>query len=141
MPTPTNYLSKLIGLFSMLIGFAMIARRQDMAAAIDALLHNPTLLLIFGLIALAIGLAMVLAHNIWSGGVLPVVVTVIGWLTLIRGLVLLFVPAAMVANLFEAMHFARLLYLYASISLVLGLYLTVAGFRGGECRPQRSMRR
>jgi hypothetical protein len=120
---------------------AMIARRQDMVASVDAMVHNPTLLLIVGLIALALGLAMVLAHNIWSGGVLPVVVTIIGWLILIRGLVLLFLPAATVAGLFEAMHFSRLLYLYASISLVLGIYLTFTGFRGGERRPQRSKRR
>jgi hypothetical protein len=25
------------------------------------------------------GLAMVLAHNVWSGGPLPVIVTLIGW--------------------------------------------------------------
>jgi hypothetical protein len=141
MTTLTNYLSKLLGLFSILVGLAMIARLQDMVGAVDALMHNPTLLLIVGLIALGIGLAMVLAHNVWSGGVLPVVVTIIGWLILIRGLVLLFLPAATVATTFEAMHFSRLLYLYASISLILGLYLTFAGFRGGERSPQRAKRR
>jgi hypothetical protein len=80
MPTSTNYLARLLGLFSILVGLAMIARRDEMIAAVDSLIHNPTLLLVIGLMALAIGLAMVLAHNVWSGGMLTVVVTIIGWL-------------------------------------------------------------
>ncbi len=140
MPAATAYLARLLGLFSILAGLAMIARRQDMVALFDSLTHDPPLLLLFGLIALGIGLAMVLAHNVWSGGVLPVVVTLIGWLILVRGLILLFLPAATVANLFEAMHFARLLYLYATISLVLGIYLAMAGFRSAA-PPRRTKRR
>lgn len=118
----------------------MIARRQDMIAISDSLTHNPPLLLLFGLIGVGIGLAMVLGHNIWSRGVLPVVVTIFGWLILIRGLVLLFLSASTVASLFEAMHFARLLYLYATIALVLGIYLAMAGFRSAE-PPRRTKRR
>jgi hypothetical protein len=140
MPNSTVYIARLLGLFSILVGLAMIARRQEIVAAVDGLIHNPTLLLLIGWIALGIGLAMVLAHNVWSGGVLPVVVTIIGWLILVRGLVLLFLPAAAVATLFEAMHFARLLYLYATIALVLGGYLAFAGFRSAT-PPRRSRRR
>jgi hypothetical protein len=62
MPGSTSYLARFIGLFSILVGLAMIARRSEMIAAVDALIHNPTLLLLLGMIALAIGLAMVLAH-------------------------------------------------------------------------------
>jgi hypothetical protein len=133
----TNYLAKLLGLFSILIGLAMIARRQDMVVAVDALVRDPALLLIAGLIVLAIGLAMALAHSRWSGGALPVVVTIIGWLILIRGLLVLFAPAATVAALYEAAHFGRLLYLYASIGLVLGFYLAFAGFRSAPPRRRR----
>jgi uncharacterized membrane protein len=135
MPAATRYLARLLGLFSIVLGLAMIGRRQEMVAAVDALTHNPTLLLVVGLIALGIGLAMVLAHNVWSGGVLSVVVTLIGWLILLRGLVLLFLPAAMVATLFEALHFARLSYFYASIALSLGIYLALAGFRSPPPPP------
>lgn len=141
MPAATNYLARLIGLFCIVAGLAMTGRRQEMVAAVDGLTHTPTLLLLVGLIALGVGLAMVLAHNVWSGGFLPVVVTLIGWLILLRGLVLLFLPAAMVATLFEALHFARLLYLYASIALVLGIYLAMAGFRSQAAAPPRGKRR
>ena len=64
MSTSTNYIARLLGLFSILIGLAMIARRDEMIGAVNSLIHNPTLLLVIGLIALAIALAMVLAHNV-----------------------------------------------------------------------------
>jgi len=135
MPGLTSYLARLLGLFCIVIGLAMIGRRQEVVAAVDTLTHNPTLLLLVGLIVLGVGLAIVLAHNVWSGGVLPVLVTLIGWLVLLRGLVLLFLPAAMVATLFETQHFARLLYLYASTALGLGIYLAMAGFRSAAAAP------
>jgi hypothetical protein len=49
--------------------------------------------LILGIITLAAGLAMVLAHNIWSGGALVVVITLVGWMALHQESILL-VPAA-----------------------------------------------
>ena len=50
------------------------------------------MMLILGVITLAAGLAMVLAHNIWSGGALVVVVTLVGWMALIKSLSFLFLP-------------------------------------------------
>jgi hypothetical protein len=35
------------------------------------------------------GVAMVVGHNVWSGGALPLVVTPVGWLILAKGLLLL----------------------------------------------------
>jgi len=143
MPDLTRFLARLIGLFSILLGLAMIGRRQEMVAAVDSLTHTPPLLLVVAPLVLGAGLAMVLAHNVWSGGLLPVVVTVVGWLILLRGLLLLFVPAATVATLYEALHFARLLYLYATIALVVGIYLALAGFRSSPAPapPRRGKRR
>src|SRR5690348_14216277 len=40
----------------------------------------------------AAGTALVIGHNVWSGGVLPVVVTLLGWLTLIKGIALMAMP-------------------------------------------------
>jgi len=71
---------------------------------------------------------MVLAHNVWSGGALPVVVTLFGWILLIRGALLLFLPPEAVAGMMDSFHFEQLFYVYAGITLVLGLYLTYGGF-------------
>ena len=94
---------------------------------LTALVHNPPLLLTFGMVWLIAGLAMVLGHNVWSGGALPVIVTLVGWLILLRGLLLLFLSPAAAVGLFAGLHFEQLFYLYAAISLILGVYLTYGG--------------
>ncbi len=100
MSPRTLFLSKLIGLYCILVALSMITRRQATLESVTALLQNPSMMLILGVITLAAGLAMVLAHNIWSGGALVVVVTLVGWITLIKSLLFLFLPPDMQARLF-----------------------------------------
>jgi hypothetical protein len=85
--------------------------------------------LVLGAIMLAGGLAMVLAHNLWSGGALVVIVTLVGWLTIIKSLFFLFLPREVEAEVFlRQLHYQQLFYLYGGVSLVLGVYLTYGGF-------------
>jgi putative exporter of polyketide antibiotics len=63
----TIFLSRLIGLYCIVIALSMMTRRQATAETVTALLQNPSMMLIVGIITLAAGLAVVLAHNIWSG--------------------------------------------------------------------------
>jgi putative exporter of polyketide antibiotics len=129
MSPRTIFLSRLIGLYCILVALSMMTRRQATVETVTALLQNPSMMLILGVITLAAGLAMVLAHNIWSGGALSVIVTLIGWIALIRSLLFLFLPPELEARLFLGqLHYQRLFYLYTAISLVLGLYLTYSGF-------------
>ncbi|MDQ6703235.1 MAG: hypothetical protein M3Z96_09120 [Pseudomonadota bacterium] len=125
----TIFLSRLLGLFALLLSLAMVLHRQSFVETAATLIHDRPLLLVLGMITLIAGLAMVLAHNIWSDGTLPVVVTLIGWITLIRSLILLLLPPQAVVSLFVMFHFEELFYLYAAITFVLGLYLTFMGFR------------
>jgi hypothetical protein len=107
----------------------MLTRRQATVETVTVLVQNPAMMLILGVITLAAGLAMVLAHNIWSGGTLVVVVTLVGWMALIKSLFFLFLPPKMEAGVFLGqIHYQQFFYLYAAISLVLGVYLTYGGF-------------
>lgn len=130
MSPRTLFLSRLIGLYCIVVGLSMMTRRQAMLGTVNGLLQNPSMMLILGVIALGAGLAMVLAHNIWSGGTLAVVVTIIGWLTLIKGLLFLFLSPETEAGVFLGqLHFQQLFYFYGGILLLLGIYLTYIGFR------------
>ena len=113
MSSRTIFLSRLIGLYCIVIALSMMTRRQATVETVTALLQNPSMMLIVGIITLAAGLAMVLAHNIWSGGALVVVVTLVGWITLIKSLFFLFLPPEMEAGLFLGqLHYRQLFYLY-----------------------------
>ncbi len=128
MSSRTVFLSRLLGLYCILAAISMMIRKESIIETVKALLHDSPLMFIVGILTLATGLAMVLAHNVWSGGT-AVVVTLVGWITLAKGLLFLFLPPALEADLFlSTLHYEKLFYVYMTISLVLGLYMTYAGF-------------
>ncbi|HUK31793.1 MAG TPA: hypothetical protein VLV89_11810 [Candidatus Acidoferrum sp.] len=127
MSSRTIFLGKLIGLFCILLALSMLARRQETIVAIEGLLHDAPLMLVTGLITMGFGIAMVLSHNVWSGGALPVMVTIIGWTTLVKGLLLLFLAQNTDTNLFlQVLRFDLYFYLYVAIAFLLGAYLFYA---------------
>jgi hypothetical protein len=108
----------------------MLTHRQATIDLVAALLHNQPFMFIMGLIATATGLAIILGHNVWSGGALPAVVTLVGWVTLAKGVLFLFLsPDAEAGFFLDTLHYEQLFYVYSSISLVLGIYLVYASMR------------
>jgi hypothetical protein len=137
----TQFLARLIGLFLIVVSLAMLVQKAGLATAIAALVHDRAALLVVAMLGLLAGLAMILAHNVWSGGVLPVVVTMIGWLLVLRNALILFLPADALVALFDALHVERFHYLYAVIDLLIGVGLAGASFqRQTGNRPRSSGR-
>jgi hypothetical protein len=128
MPASTIYLSRLIGIVALVAGVAMLADKSSMVAMIGNLQQEPIALLMSGVISLTGGVAIVLAHNLWSRGFWPLVVTLIGWVLLVRGILIVFVSPDTMAALIERAHVADFYYVYAAIPLVLGAYLGLRGF-------------
>ena len=76
------------------------------------------------------GLAMVLAHNVWSKCPVVVIVTLLGWLTLIKGILYLLLPAKWLEGFFQSvLNCGACLYSVTAFLLVLGAYLTYEGFK------------
>jgi len=129
MTSRTVFLSRLIGLYCILAALSMVTRKETIIETVTALLHDSPLMFILGVLTLIAGLAMLLAHNVWSGGAPAVIVTLVGWITLLKGLMFLVLPPALETDLFlNKLRYAELFYLYMAISLVIGIYLTYAGF-------------
>jgi len=126
MASSTTYLARLLGLFAIVVALAMITYKQQTVEIITAMMSNAVAVFAIGLVAVAAGLALVLAHNVWSGGALPVVVTLVGWWSLIKGLACLFLPQQALAGLFVGQSYGRFFYVSPVISLLLGLYLVYA---------------
>ena len=129
VPPLTIFLAKLLGLYCIIVALAMMTRKKSAIATLNALIRDPPLLLLAEVLGLAAGLALVLGHNIWSGGAVPIVVTLLGWLMTIRGAALLALSSDATMRLFNALRYEERFYLYMSGTLLLGLYLTIAGFR------------
>ena len=121
----TAFLARFIGLFTVVLVVAFLVRGS---AGVEAAVADGPVMLVYAIISLATGVAIILGHNVWSGGALPVVVTLVGWLILAKGLMLLFVTPDAWQQIFDHMHYGEHYYLYLTPSLVIGLYLTWAGF-------------
>src|SRR5215472_2166107 len=124
----TSFLARFLGLFLIIESLSMMAQKPLMLDIINNLIQNHPLLFLVEILGVLGGLAMVLGHTVWSGGLLPVVVTTIGWVALIRSVALLFIPPQAVLNLISAIHLEQNYYLFVGISLLVGVYLTCAGF-------------
>src|SRR5208282_2626292 len=121
----TVFLARFIGLFTVVLVVALLVRGS---ATVEAAVADGPVMLVYAIISLATGVAMILGHNVWSGGALPVVVTLVGWLILAKSLMLLLVTPDALQQIFDHMQYGEHYYLYLAPSLVIGLYLTWAGF-------------
>jgi len=128
MSALTVFLGKLIGVYCLIVALTMIANRRTTVDAVNDLIRDPPLVLLSGVIAVAVGLGVVIGHNIWSGGALPVVVTLVGWASLIKGIALMALPQGQMAKLYKALRYERFYLAYVGVTLALGLYLTIAAF-------------
>ena len=128
MSTRTLFLARLFGLYCLVIAAAMLAQPEAFVTIVHAFVADAPLVLITGVFTLFGGLALVLLHNYWSGGVLTVIITLIGWLTLVKAVVLVVLPLNKLVALYGGVSLTHIL-ISGSVTLLLGLYLTVAGFR------------
>ena len=139
MSSRTVFISRMLGLYCLIVSLIMFTHKSAMVDIENTLVHNPAMLFIGGLITLVAGLAIVLSHNVWSGGALPVTVTLLGWISLMKGLLLL--SPGTTSGFWDSFQYERLYYVYASISFVLGAYLTYAGFKTQRVKPNINLRR
>ncbi len=124
MLTRTNFLARLLGLYCIVVALFMFTHKAVTVEIVTGLLRSPAQLFMIGLAGFACGLAMVLSHNVWSGGVLPVAVTVVSWLSLVKSLALLFLSSTAASVFFlEVLHYAQLFYAYVSVTAILGIFL------------------
>ena len=128
MKPRTIFLGRFLGLFTLIASLWFLVERQAALSDISELLADRSAMLIFASIALAGGLAIVLAHNIGSGGVLPVLVTLSGWVMLIRGVFFLLLSPDTSLMILAFMQVERFFYIYFGIPFLLGVYLAYLGF-------------
>jgi hypothetical protein len=130
LPPYTAFLSRLIGLYIILVSSAMVLHKERTLDIVNGIVGNPPLLFVVGIMGATAGLAIVLAHNVWSRGALPVLVTLTGWLALLKGMLLMFMSTtAGASEIFLAtLRYEQRFHFYMAFSLILGAYLAYSGF-------------
>jgi len=120
------FYAQVIGLWLFLIALAMVVHHARFKKTVSDSLSNPALMTFSGLVALALGLLIVISHNIWVPA-WPVVVTLFGWILIFQGVMRVFWPEAfakMMRDLLAKSGFTVMSWIW----LVVGIYLIWAGF-------------
>ena len=89
----SNYLAALWGITFLVVSLSLIVKRKILEK-LFADMKNESIMYFTGILSLIIGIAMVLGHNVWVLN-WQVIITILGWLTLLKGLDLLFLPKRM----------------------------------------------
>ena len=124
----TVFLGRFIGLFCLLMCVVLVARPRTSLEAISSIMESPGLILVTGIFTTAGGAAMVVGHNVWSGGALPVAVTLLGWLTLIKGVALMATPPRALIAFYRTLNYQAWFRSYMGVALVLSAWLTLTAF-------------
>jgi len=85
------WLASIFGPLLMIIGIWMLFYHDNMAKVCTSCKNTPAVQYLMGFINLLIGLTILSQYNGWAWD-LPLLVTLLGWVMLVRGLMALFVP-------------------------------------------------
>jgi cytochrome c biogenesis protein CcdA len=110
------------------IGLGLLVNRMTYRAAAKQFLDSPALTYVAGLLAMPVGLAVVLVHNIWAAD-WRLIITVLGWLSLLGGLIRIVVPQLATAMGTGFWHREWLRIAAALAYILLGAALMMFGFR------------
>jgi hypothetical protein len=132
----TRFLCRLLGPFVLIVATGEMTQPAAMLRIAGGFFDDPGLVLLSGIITVPAGLAIVLVHNIWRGGAAPVIVTLLGWILLIKGTALLVIPSEVWVAAVHASHYGDLLGLYVALPLLPGAWLVYAGYFSPASRRQ-----
>ena len=124
----TVFLGRFIGLSCLLMCAVLVARPRTSLETISSMMESPGLMLVTGIFTMAGGAAMVVGHNVWSGGALPVAVTLLGWLTLIKGIALMAMPPRALVAFYRALNYPVWFRPYMAVALAFSAWLTLTAF-------------
>ena len=128
---PAVLIARLVGPLFVVIGLGVLLNASFYEGAIIEGVHSPTLVYLSGVASLLAGLAVLNAYRTWTAS-WRVIVTILGWLCVIGGIVRVVLPNLvgwLATTLYSG---ATSLLIVGIIVLVVGGYLSFEGYRGAS---------
>lgn len=121
------FLAQAFGLYFLIGGVALLMNQELTNGLIKKFSSHADDVAMGGFIALIIGIPLVLVHNVWEG-TWQIVVTIIAWLTFLKGVVRVFAPRAVTVWSQSLGKQPGVLRIMLLLMIVVGVYLTSVGF-------------
>lgn len=122
----TTFLMQLWGPTLLAIGIGFFTSRKYYIKIYRDLEKQAFASFIFAIIAIPAGIAQILAHNVW-GSFAEGVISILGWGLLIKGIIFAIAPR-FADSAAEKESKTKLIPVAGFLMIVLGAYLTLAGF-------------
>lgn len=121
------FLARVLGLYFIIVSLAVLFRFKYFQTAYDELVVSKANVLFGAVLSLIVGILIVVAHPIfiWNWRLL---ITVMGYLTLIKGIMLLFFPEYTIKFKRSMMSNRSLYFILIVIFLLIGLVFAYRGF-------------
>jgi hypothetical protein len=121
------FLARLLGPLLLLTGAGIVLNPKSFRTIAGEVVRSVTLVYLFGFMDLAAGLAIVLTHNVWAAS-WRVLITLIGWLLLIRGAVRIVAPEIVMGYAAKVIRNKQVIPAAGAVVGVLGLVLCYFGY-------------
>lgn len=123
----TILLSKVLGLFIIIVGVVVMVRKEYFIPLISVFVKERFTRLVMSIVELMAGLFLVVTHNDFSTGP-ATIITLFGYVAVIEGILYLITPDKTLQTLISKFNNPKI-YLFGGLaSVVVGLYLANAGF-------------
>jgi len=124
----SKFLAKVLGIYLVLVSTAMLLNMAQFSDMVKHLINDAPLMFVTGFFTLIVGLLAVVSHNIWQWN-WRLIITIIAWLSLIKGVSLIFVPQFLDSVSLMFVENVKLAYGAGILDFILGLILIYFGFR------------
>ncbi len=120
------FLAQVLGPAFVIVALAVFMNRQMIRHMMDRLSEDNPAIMLSGFISLLFGLIIVVSHNVWVWN-WQLLITLVGWVSTLKGVVLLWWPSQML-KMRKSMMSDNMLLVHGVLALVIGAVLTYYGF-------------
>jgi hypothetical protein len=115
------FFAQMLGIMFVVLGLSMAINKKWTAIAIEEMIKNQGIVWLAGLITVILGATIIALNNFWTSG-LPLFITILGWLTLIKGATILIFPKFSFSY-YQKMNKGNIFVWGGAIVAILGLIL------------------
>ena len=121
------FIAKILGPIFAIVGVALVTRPKMFQAIFEDFVESPALMYIGAIMALSFGIIIVLFNNIWEWS-WAVFITILGWLSIIKGVSLLLFPGSLNKMIEFYRNNTIAVRVHGAVAIVLGLLLIIMGY-------------
>jgi hypothetical protein len=136
-PDTTLVAARILGPLLVVAGVLLITQPHRMLTALGGFLLNDALLILGAFVSLVLGLALVTFHQRWDSFT-AIIISLIGWLMTVRGVVLLLLPDAIHQIADIIVRQPAIMPIAGCVMALLGVWLAYTGYIAGVLRVDTS---